>query len=1512
MSRTTASSLNVEKPQLHVQINQIDYTLEPPGQLDNVDLPRVPIIRIYGASSFGEIACVHIHQVYPYFYVDYLGRLDPHHVKHYTATLARSLNHAIALSLRRNPNSLRSQYVRAVLPVKGVPFYGFHERYSPFLKIYLMDPAIVNRAVAVIQSGTVMNTRFRTYENHLGFILQFMCDFNLYGCGSINLGRVFLRGAEQFPEGEECQTRYDFTPSPYYCQARSPLEVDVIAPHILNRLQLESREMHHKLEIPEPLLSKEPLISSVRELWDDERKRRLAQGLGPTPEMPLDPSESSRNISGGWVTEDRWREKLGRRMQEESEVGYENGCTPREWEAWVMSTFESIEALWEQEYRTWEPVQQQFRRDVEENLRIIADMTSGNQNVDIQVDVDMLSSQEVKERFLAEEEEKAEVIFEFPAEGPYNQGEEASDQECPSSPKSSDDTSAVDGPGVVDGGFTLSEAGAPGPNPESFARISPAEANSTCPRTPKEVSSEDQVYRFNMSPLAPTGQVTRKFPKELLSTPTRKRTLPPSGSDEVVPSWLSSPESPSRHHITRPLKRQRHNTPISLDFVAISSTPDPEVVGVKQMAQFVRHHSYTAMKSSSLNRYEYGHPHPTTTDLLRTFESYNLPDRIYREPYYSDSSDAPRGVRAYAGLVYRPKGGPGVAYLEEWNGTSDNYEVQERLLHCNLYLESTGLGGWEYSSYPPNVKQTKKWLQMNKRLYSATARRLHSQIEGPSPKNIYGLGTSPGPQNGNIRETQRMSILSLEVFVPTKDGKVPDPGEDQIAALFYAFQKLGVENIQSRTIVVSTERLNKSRTRSVALEEVSSELDLLNSLVDTVIDLDPDIITGWEVQQGSWGFVSKRATYYGYELSDLISRAPIRQATNENEQWNFLHTSTIKIAGRHVLNAWRIMRSEQSLNIYTLENVVFHVLRRRIPHFSQLTLTNWFQSSVTVHPATLLRYFSSRTLMVLEILDEVDFVTKTAEFARVFGVDFFSVIGRGSQFKVESFMFRIAKAENYVLLSPSKSDVGKQNAAECMPLIMEPTSAFYSSPLVVLDFQSLYPSVMIAYNYCYSTCLGRINDLKSKNKFGVVDLNLPPGVFSMLKEHIQIAPNGVMYVKPKVRTGLLGKMLTELLETRVMVKQAMKSAKDNKPLLRVLNARQLGLKYICNVTYGYTSATYSGRMPAVEIADSVVQSGRETLEKGSLMCISTYLPKIHPQQAITVINSTKKWGARVVYGDTDSVFVYLPGKTNEQAFRIGHDIADTITAINPSPIKLKFEKVYHPCVLLAKKRYVGFKYESPDQIEPIFDAKGIETVRRDGVPAQQKMTESCIRMLFRSQDLSKIKAYCYRSWAKLFDDRASVRDFIFSKEVKMGTYRGPLLPGVTVAKRKMLFDPNNEPQYGERVPYVITKGPPGSGLVERAMDPLDFVQNGNLRLDATFYITRVLIPPLERILNLVGADVRQWYNDMPKPSQVVPTMSPKKSMTVNINSPSKINISDHFLSSQCLICNAPTLDESMP
>ena len=66
-------------PNLRVCINQIDYTVEPPGPLDNTTLPKVPVLRIYGESSVGKKTCLHVHQVYPYFFIEYAGKMDPNH-----------------------------------------------------------------------------------------------------------------------------------------------------------------------------------------------------------------------------------------------------------------------------------------------------------------------------------------------------------------------------------------------------------------------------------------------------------------------------------------------------------------------------------------------------------------------------------------------------------------------------------------------------------------------------------------------------------------------------------------------------------------------------------------------------------------------------------------------------------------------------------------------------------------------------------------------------------------------------------------------------------------------------------------------------------------------------------------------------------------------------------------------------------------------------------------------------------------------------------------------------------------------------------------------------------------------------------------------------------------------------------------------------------------------------------------------------------------------------------------
>ena len=83
-----------------------------------------------------------------------------------------------------------------------------------------------------------------------------------------------------------------------------------------------------------------------------------------------------------------------------------------------------------------------------------------------------------------------------------------------------------------------------------------------------------------------------------------------------------------------------------------------------------------------------------------------------------------------------------------------------------------------------------------------------------------------------------------------------------------------------------------------------------------------------------------------------------------------------------------------------------------------------------------------------------------------------------------------------------------------------------------------------------------------------------------------------------------------------------------------------------------------------KVGDSVVSKGRETLER-----------------AIRLVKHTAKWKARVVYGDTDSLFVLCPGRSKEEAFVIGQQIAEQVSNDNPPPVKLKLEKVFQPCIL---------------------------------------------------------------------------------------------------------------------------------------------------------------------------------------------------------------------------------------
>ncbi|XP_011182997.2 DNA polymerase zeta catalytic subunit [Zeugodacus cucurbitae] len=762
-------------------------------------------------------------------------------------------------------------------------------------------------------------------------------------------------------------------------------------------------------------------------------------------------------------------------------------------------------------------------------------------------------------------------------------------------------------------------------------------------------------------------------------------------------------------------------------------------------------------------------------------------------------------------------------------------------------------------------------------------------------------------------ECNYLTTIVLELFVPTRGNLLPDPVHDEVRCLFYAIEHrspatqtkgatLLPQNDCGCIIVKDTEGDNAAQNQrmygtggnnELSMRFVNTEIEAFEALVELSMRWDPDIYGGYEIETASWGYVLERGKHLGFNIAPLLSRVPtqkVREYVDEDREHFTDLDIELKLCGRILLDVWRLMRSEIALTSYTFENVMYHILHKRCPSHNHRALTEWFEVPYTRW--IVIEYYVERVRGTLSLLDQLDLIGRTSEMAKLIGIQFYEVLSRGSQFRVESMMLRIAKPRNLVPLSPSVQQRAHMRAPEYLPLILEPQSRFYADPVIVLDFQSLYPSMIIAYNYCFSTCLGRVEHLGHSTpfEFGASQLRVSPTLLRRLIDDdlITISPCGAVFVKASVREGILPRMLSEILNTRQMVKQSMKLDKSNSALQRILHSRQLGLKLMANVTYGYTAANFSGRMPAVEVGDSVVAKGRETLER-----------------AIRMVETNEKWRVRVVYGDTDSMFVQVPGRNREQAFKIGEEIAEAVTKDNPQPVKLKLEKVYQPCILQTKKRYVGYMYETADQAEPVYEAKGIETVRRDGCPAVAKMLEKVLRILFETTDVSKIKHYVCRQFSKLLAGRANLQDLIFAKEFRgLNGYKPTAcVPALELTRRWIQTDPRRIPRCGERVPFIIVNGPPGVPLIRLVRSPHEVLADEGLKINAIYYITKAIIPPLNRCLLLIGADVNEWFASLPRKLLIVPPVSTANKLTCKVEQAThakKSTISQYFSATNCI------------
>lgn len=170
---------------------------------------------------------------------------------------------------------------------------------------------------------------------------------------------------------------------------------------------------------------------------------------------------------------------------------------------------------------------------------------------------------------------------------------------------------------------------------------------------------------------------------------------------------------------------------------------------------------------------------------------------------------------------------------------------------------------------------------------------------------------------------------------------------------------------------------------------------------------DPDMLIGWEVQGFSLGLLAERAANLGISLLKQLSRIPPKStAASElldkevgtedqaeaaffdrvpvetvgadepiiDDEWGRTHGSGLYIGGRTVLNAWRIMRGEVKLNIYSIEAVAEAVLRRRVPRLPWQTLTRCFTRGPSGGRHHCIQYFIDRARLTLEIMEQLDLV----------------------------------------------------------------------------------------------------------------------------------------------------------------------------------------------------------------------------------------------------------------------------------------------------------------------------------------------------------------------------------------------------------------------------------------------------------------------------------------------------------------------------------------------------------
>lgn len=210
-------------------------------------------------------------------------------------------------------------------------------------------------------------------------------------------------------------------------------------------------------------------------------------------------------------------------------------------------------------------------------------------------------------------------------------------------------------------------------------------------------------------------------------------------------------------------------------------------------------------------------------------------------------------------------------------------------------------------------------------------------------------------------------------------------------------------------------------------------------------------------------------------------------------------------------------------------------------------------------------------------------------------------------------------------------------------------------------------------------------------------------------------------------------------------------------------------------------------------------------------------------------------------------------------------------------------------------------YESPSQKHPTFEAKGIETVRRDQCSITQRVLKSSLTHVFQ-RGIGRAKEYLFRQWALIHSGNLPVSDFVLTGRVR-SRYRGGKVGPVqaTLAKRLAEVDPGRVVKHKERLPYVIVAMPGRAfRLKDGVLTPLELLEQwDSYSINAEYYTIRHVNAALQRCFGLppFKINIAAWYNACPKPRRRIHHWPQSRSAA-------SLMISSYFGSDVCALCSS--------